>query len=98
MHTTPRTYLSVSIVNGGAYCSATLLARNPEPQTLTKYQARAVSTQRRSGEAAAVAEAVIETAIFSPRSFRHGVFHRPTSSLAAPQCAPGSADGWRRAP
>ena len=35
----PNANRSVRNVNGGAYCNPTLVARKPEPQTTTKYQA-----------------------------------------------------------
>ncbi len=35
----PKANRSVRNVKGGAYCNPTLVARKPEPQTTTKYQA-----------------------------------------------------------
>ena len=47
MHAMPNRKRSVRKVKGGAYCMPILEARKPEPQMVTKYQARNESSQRR---------------------------------------------------
>src|SRR3954465_3469761 len=43
----PKANRSVRNVNGGACCNPILVATKPEPQTATKYQARAASSHLR---------------------------------------------------
>src|SRR5208283_4653861 len=47
-HARPNVNRNERKVNGAAYCKPILVATKPEPQTVTKYHASNVSSQRRS--------------------------------------------------